>query len=54
MKSTFDVSRNPIKTCDVVNLSYTKLKENSPKTIPVIKKILNAHKNDKGIIHTIS
>lgn len=54
MKSPFDVSRNPIKTCDVVNLSYTKLKENSPKTIPVIKKILNAHKNDKGIIHTIS
>lgn len=53
-ESPFDLKRNPIKTFDEFNLSHKNIKENAPKTIPVLKRILDRHKNDKGIIHTVS
>ena len=53
-KSPFDVKRNPIKTYDDFNLSHNHIDENAPKTIDTIKLILEKHRNDKGIIHTIS
>lgn len=53
-KSPFKVNRNPIKTYDDFNLAYKYLNLNAPKTIPTIKEILEIHKNDKGIIHTVS
>ena len=53
-KSPFDVARNPIKTYNEFNLAYSSLAINAPKTIDVIKEILNQHKNEKGLIHTVS
>ena len=53
-KSPFDVARNPIKTYDNFDLSYKTLKYNAPKTINSINQILDNHKDDKGIIHTVS
>ena len=53
-KSPFDIKRNPIKTFNEFNMSYNHLKESAPKTIGTIKEILEKHKNEKGIIHTIS
>ena len=53
-ESPFDIHRNPIKTYDDFKLSYNNLSEVAPKTIDAINEILEIHKNDKGIIHTIS
>lgn len=53
-RSPFDESDNPIYYSGKYNLSYNNIKVNSPKTISLIKEILNIHKNDKGIIHTVS
>lgn len=52
-KSPFDSSRNPIYL-GRANMNYKNIKSNAPKTIPIIKEILNNHKNEKGIIHTVS
>ena len=53
-KSPFDVKRNPIKTYDNYSLSSSLIDVNAPKTLDTIKLILENHKNDKGIIHTVS
>ena len=53
-KSPFNLARNPIKTYDGLDMSYRNLKANAPRTIPVIRDILERHKNEKGIIHTVS
>lgn len=53
-KSPFDVKRNPIFTFDGFNMSHNHINESAPQTIDTIKCILERHKNEKGIIHTIS
>lgn len=53
-KSPFDMKRNQIKTYDEYDLSYKTIDENAPRTIPVIRDILDSHRNEKGIIHTVS
>ena len=53
-KSPFDIGRNPIKTYSGLNMAYKYLPKSSKKSIPIIKEILEKHKNDKGIIHTVS
>lgn len=53
-KTPFDISRNPIRICSDINLSYSTLKENAPLTIDYINDILDKHKYEKGIIHTVS
>lgn len=53
-KSPFDIKRNPIKTFMDFNMSYAQIERTAPQTLPAIKEILDKHKNDKGIIHTIS
>lgn len=53
-KSPFDLNRNPIKSFDGFNLSHKTIKDNAPKTLSVVKEILDRHKNEKGIIHTVS
>ena len=51
----FDLSNNPITIYDDLELDYENLKEKKAvETIPIIKEILNKHKNEKGIIHTFS
>lgn len=53
-KSPFDVKRNPIKTYNDFNMSYAQIEKTAPRTIAPINEILERHKNEKGIIHTIS
>jgi Rad3-related DNA helicase len=53
-KSPFDMSRNPIKCFDGFNLSHRTINENAPATIEAVKAILDKHKDEKGIIHTVS
>ena len=53
-KSPFNLKRNPIKTYKSFNMSYSLLEKTAPQTVPIIKEILDKHKNDKGIIHTVS
>ena len=53
-KSPFDIKRNPIKTCGDYNMSYSHLEKSAPETLDAINDILNRHKNEKGIIHTVS
>lgn len=53
-KSPFDLKRNPIISYDELDLSHKNIKTTASKTIDPIKSILNKHKNEKGIIHTVS
>ncbi len=53
-KSPFDLNRNPIKVLEEYGLSHKTINENAPKTLNVIKTILNNHKDEKGMIHTVS
>lgn len=53
-KSPFDVKRNPIKTYSDYDLSRKYIEKNAPKTIDTVRLILENHKTDKGIIHTVS
>lgn len=53
-KSPFDIKRNPIKTFNEFNMSFTHLEKTAPRTISTIEEILKRHKDEKGIIHTIS
>ena len=53
-KSPFDLKKNPIKTYDNFNLSHKTIADVAPRTIDTIRQILENHKNEKGIIHTVS
>ena len=53
-KSPFNQLKNPMIRSDKFNLSYANIKVNAPKTLSLLKEILDYHKNDKGIIHTVS
>ncbi|WP_405267818.1 helicase C-terminal domain-containing protein [Methanobrevibacter sp.] len=53
-KSPFDIKRNPIITYEGHNLSRNFIKGNAPKTIRTVNEILENHKDEKGIIHTVS
>ncbi|MBE6491198.1 MAG: ATP-dependent DNA helicase [Methanobrevibacter sp.] len=53
-KSPFNIKRNPIKIFKSFNMSYGTLEKTAPQTIPTIREILDKHKNEKGIIHTVS
>lgn len=52
--SPFNSSDNPIIVKDSFNMSRNYLRDSAPKTIPVINEILSKHKNEKGLIHTVS
>ncbi|WP_067042059.1 helicase C-terminal domain-containing protein [Methanobrevibacter sp. YE315] len=53
-KSPFDIQRNQIFAHEGYNLSRNFISANAPKTIGPIDEILEKHKNEKGIIHTVS
>ena len=53
-KSPFDLKRNPIMAYEGFNLSHKTIGEDAPKTIDVIRSILDRHRDEKGIIHTVS
>jgi Rad3-related DNA helicase len=50
----FEAKKRPINLNNSYNMKYNSLKKNAPKTLPTIKEILKQHKNEKGIIHTVS
>ncbi|MCL2688153.1 MAG: ATP-dependent DNA helicase [Methanobrevibacter sp.] len=50
----FKASKRPIDISRSVDMNYEKLRRNAPKTIDFIKEILEKHKDDKGLIHTVS
>jgi Rad3-related DNA helicase len=52
--SPFNSADNPIIIKDSFNMSRGYLKDSAPKTIPVLNEILAKHKNEKGLIHTVS
>jgi Rad3-related DNA helicase len=51
-ESTFDASKAPIYANTKVKLNYANLQSNLPKIVDQIKAICQAHKDEKGIIHT--
>ena len=53
-KSSFDLERNPIVCFEGFDMSHKLITENAPKTIGVVKSILEKHRDEKGIIHTVS
>ena len=53
-KSPFDISKNPIKTFSDYNLSSVYIERNSIRSLDQIREILNAHRDEKGIVHTVS
>lgn len=52
--SPFNSADNPIIIKDSFNMSRGYLRDSAPKTIPVLNEILAKHKNEKGLIHTVS
>ena len=52
--SPFNSSDNPIIIKDSFNMSRNYLRSSAPKTISVLNEILSKHKNEKGLIHTVS
>ena len=53
-KSPFDIKKNPIIASNKYNLSKSSINVNAYKTLDLINNILEKHKNEKGLIHTIS
>jgi Rad3-related DNA helicase len=53
-KSPFDMKRNPVESFDGINMSHRTISKDAPKTIGIIRDILNKHKGEKGMIHTVS
>lgn len=51
-KSSFDPSKSPIYVSSAFRLNYQNLRSELPKISEAIKKIVEHHKNDKGVIHT--
>ena len=54
VETPFELSKRPIDVSRSVDMKYQSLKRNAPKTIDFISEILDKHKNDKGLIHTVS
>ena len=52
--SPFNSADNPIIMTQSYDMASKNLKSNAPKTIPIINQILAKHKNEKGLIHTVS
>ncbi|KZX16115.1 helicase C-terminal domain-containing protein [Methanobrevibacter filiformis] len=52
--SPFPPSKRPIELKLAGKMAANRIKQTAPKTIPILNKILERHKNDKGLIHTNS
>ena len=50
----FKANKRPIDISRSIDMNYEKLKRNAPKTIDFVKEILKKHKNEKGLIHSVS
>lgn len=52
VRSNFPPSRRPVYIKPVGNMSKRSIKYTAPKTLPILKKIIDHHKLEKGLIHT--
>lgn len=52
--SVFPVQNRLIHYTPIGSLAWNKKSKTIPKLIPQVKSILNIHKNEKGIIHTVN
>lgn len=52
--SPFRPEQRPIELNIAGKMSSNRIKKSAPKTIPILKSILEKHKDDKGLIHTNS
>lgn len=52
IKSNFPASARPVHLKIVGNMSRRSINRTAPKTIPVLEKIINYHRYEKGLIHT--
>ncbi|WP_414469950.1 helicase C-terminal domain-containing protein [Methanobacterium sp. ACI-7] len=52
VKSNFPASRRPVYIKPVGNMSQRSIKYTAPKTLPILKRIIEHHKREKGLIHT--
>jgi Rad3-related DNA helicase len=52
IKSVFPPSSRPVHLKLVGNMSHRLIKRTAPKTIPILEKIIEHHKYEKGLIHT--
>ncbi len=52
--STFPIENRPINIWPVCDLKYSNMKEEVPKLIKGIRKVLNRHRGQKGLIHCSS
>ncbi|OEC86418.1 MULTISPECIES: helicase C-terminal domain-containing protein [Methanobacterium] len=52
IKSNFPASGRPVYIKPVGNMSQRSIKFTAPKTLPILKKIMDHHKHEKGLIHT--
>ncbi len=52
IKSAFPASERPVHLKTVGPMSQRAIKRTAPKTIPVLEKIIEHHKYEKGLIHT--
>lgn len=50
--STFDPIKSPVRISKKIFLSQKNMTEKLPEVVSFIEKILEAHKNDKGLIHS--
>ncbi len=54
LPSTFDPSRRRVIVRPVANLTARTMATETPKVVKAIKKIIDSHPNEKGLIHTVS
>jgi len=54
MGSVFDASRRPVIVRPVLDLTFKNKESGMVRLAPEIKRILDAHPNEKGIIHTVT
>ncbi len=52
IKSNFPISSRPVHLKTVGNMSQRSIRRTAPKTIPILEKIIEHHKYEKGLIHT--
>jgi ATP-dependent DNA helicase DinG len=52
VKSDFPASARPVHLKIAGNMSRRSIKRTAPKTIPILEKIINYHRYEKGLIHT--
>ena len=54
VETPFKAQHRPINISPSVDMTFRRLKRNAPKTIDIVREILEKHKNEKGLIHAVS